>query len=373
MTSSWGSTKGWNAMLAPGQEATRVLGEVANRDLTARMRGEYQGRFNILKSALNQAAENLQGSLQKVTLASEQVGTAASEIAEASHSVAEGAAQQATALAETSSRIVELKTRTAANAASAVKATTLAGEARDACASGASSMEEMSSSMIRIGKSAEDMATIIGVINEIAFQTNLLALNAAVEAARAGEAGRGFAVVAEEVRNLALRSKQAAKQTEALIKESITLSQNGQDMCTMVSDNLKGIVSTVGTMTAVVNEIAVATDEQASGIRMVNESASWIESVMQTNAASAQQSVSAAEEMKRQARSLHELVEQFQLGAEDANAASQGSGRVGRRMGWESQGRNVGGERFGRGSKRSSDGSQGKDGLAARQHHHAAE
>jgi methyl-accepting chemotaxis protein len=302
-----------DAMLAPSNEATRVLGEIADRDLTARMRGDYQGEFIALKTALNRAVEHLQDSLVSVTFTAEQVETAAGQIADASHSVAEGAAHQASALAETSLQIEEMSTRTLANATHARRATDLASAARQACESGASSMDQMSTSMTKIGKAARDTAVIIGDINEIAFQTNLLALNAAVEAARAGESGRGFAVVAAEVRSLALRSKDAAKKTAALINESIGLAKSGQTVCGVVSTNLHEIVSAVATVTDVVHKIAIASDEQAAGIRQVNETTSRIEAVMQTNASSAEQSARSAEEMKRHAKDLRHLVRQFRL------------------------------------------------------------
>jgi len=172
---------------------------------------------------------------------------------------------------------------------------------------------QMVASMSEIEASSDKVARIIKVIDEIAFQTNILALNAAVEAARAGEAGRGFAVVAEEVRNLALRSKEAAKKTEVLIKGSVQLAQNGEGICRQVNANLDEIVASVGKVTTVVGEITKASDEQARGIAQVSQAVAEMDKVTQDNAASSEESASAAEELSGQAQDLGALVQQFRL------------------------------------------------------------
>jgi len=192
-------------------------------------------------------------------------------------------------------------------------ASSLAAGAREASEAGGSAVAEMSQAMNRIRSAAEGTAAIIRDINDIAFQTNLLALNAAVEAARAGEAGRGFAVVAEEVRNLALRCKDAAKKTESLIGESVDLSEQGEALSNRVSGKLGEIVGAVGKLSEIVSGIAQASQEQADGIEQSNKAMSQMDQVTQQAAANSEETSSAAEELAGQAQELAALVGRFQL------------------------------------------------------------
>jgi methyl-accepting chemotaxis protein len=180
-------------------------------------------------------------------------------------------------------------------------------------------MAQMVESMGKIRAAAEGTAEIIRDINEISFQTNLLALNAAVEAARAGDAGRGFAVVAEEVRNLALRSKDAAKKTEELIRQSVKLAEEGGTISHAVNGNLAGIVTSVGKVTDLVGEIAVASQEQARGVEQVNKAIAQMEQVVQQAAANSEETSSSAAELSSQAQDLAALVGSFQLGASNGD------------------------------------------------------
>jgi methyl-accepting chemotaxis protein len=175
-------------------------------------------------------------------------------------------------------------------------------------------MAQMTEAMNKIRTAAEGTAAIIRDINEIAFQTNLLALNAAVEAGRAGEAGRGFAVVAEEVRNLALRSKEAAKKTETLIGQSLDLTAQGEQISARVNSTLSQTVAAVGNVSEIVAEIARASQEQATGIEQSNRAVSQMDQVTQQAAANSEETSSAAEELAAQAQELASLVAQFQLG-----------------------------------------------------------
>jgi methyl-accepting chemotaxis protein len=229
-------------------------------------------------------------------------------VSSASQSLAEGATEQAAGLEETSSSLEEMSAMTKQNADNAQQANVLAAEAKKAANNGAEAMGRMSSAITSIQKSSDETAKIIKVIDEIAFQTNLLALNAAVEAARAGEAGKGFAVVAEEVRNLAMRSAEAAKNTSAMIEESVKNSKNGVDISVEVGKVLTDIVASIGKTTDLVAEIAAASQEQARGVDQVNTAVSQMDKVTQQNAANAEESASASEELSAQAASMKEIV-----------------------------------------------------------------
>jgi methyl-accepting chemotaxis protein len=246
--------------------------------------------------------------IEALTAGSEQVAAASSQVSAASQSLAEGATEQAAGLQETSSSLEEMASMTKQNADNAQQANTLASEARKAANTGTESMNRMNTAIQDIQKSSDETSKIIKVIDEIAFQTNLLALNAAVEAARAGEAGKGFAVVAEEVRNLAMRSAEAAKDTSNMIEESVKNSKNGVDIATEVSKVLSEIVQSVGKTTDLVSEIAAACQEQAQGIDQVNTAIAQMDKVTQQNAANAEESASASEELTAQAGSMNDIV-----------------------------------------------------------------
>ena len=305
----------------PLQETNRVLERLAASDLTARGSEDFQGEYRRMMSSLNKAAENLQTSLLQVATTSEQVSSASAEIAASSQSVAQGASEQASALEETSSALIEMSGATKRNAENAVQANTLAEGARHASTEGSSAMSQMTEAMSKIRVSAEGTAAIIRDINEIAFQTNLLALNAAVEAARAGEAGRGFAVVAEEVRNLAMRSKEAAKKTEQLIGESMTLTKQGEEISTRVNSTLGEIVGSVTKVSEIISHIARASQEQAQGIEQSQKAMSQMDQTTQQAAANSEETSSAAEELAAQSQELTNLVGKFELGASVRTAA----------------------------------------------------
>ena len=246
--------------------------------------------------------------IEGLTSGAEQVAAASGQVSAASQSLAEGATEQAAGLEETSSSLEEMSSMTKQNADNAQQANTLAAEARKAANTGAESMRRMNAAIQDIQKSSDETSKIIKVIDEIAFQTNLLALNAAVEAARAGEAGKGFAVVAEEVRNLAMRSAEAAKNTANMIEESVKNAGNGVEIAGEVGKVLDEIVQGVGKTTDLVSEIAAASQEQAQGIDQVNTAVAQMDKVTQQNAANAEESASASEELSSQAESMNDIV-----------------------------------------------------------------
>jgi len=243
----------------------------------------------------------------------EQVSSASQQIASSSQQVAQGASEQASSLEETSSSLEEMSGMTKQNADNTIQARTLAQSTKEAAEKGGLAMTRMIDAMEKIRAASEGTSQIIKDINEIAFQTNLLALNAAVEAARAGDAGRGFAVVAEEVRSLALRSKEAAKKTEDLIKMSVGHAENGRVISGEVAGSLTEIVSAAGKVNDIVSEIAVASQEQSRGIEQVNTAVGEMDKVVQVAAANAEESSSAAEELSSQSEELTGLVGRFQL------------------------------------------------------------
>jgi len=240
--------------------------------------------------------------------AATQVTAAAAQVSNASQSLAEGSSEQAASLEETSASLEEINSQTMRNTESADNARTLADDTRQATEQGTRQMGEMVAAMNDIKVSSDNIAKIIKTIDEIAFQTNILALNAAVEAARAGEAGAGFAVVAEEVRNLAQRAAQAARETAGKIDDSIQKSARGADLSTRVSDGLGQIAEKINRMNELVGEIATASKEQAQGVKQVGGAVSAMDKITQSNAGNAEETASAATELKSQATSMLENV-----------------------------------------------------------------
>ncbi len=270
---------------------------------------------------LNRIINSMSGGAEQVTAASGQVSSASQQLAQ-------GASEQASSLEESSSALEEMASMTRQNADNAGKADSMMDESKKVVGEGSRAVEQMASAIDQIKQSAGETAKIIKTIDEIAFQTNLLALNAAVEAARAGEAGKGFAVVAEEVRNLARRAAEAARNTSELIEGS----QKQADSSVTVADNLKktftGIEESSGKVATLVSEIAAASKEQAQGIDQVNTGVSEMDKVVQQNAANAEESASAAEELSSQAQELDAMVSELLGMVGGASTAQQvGPGR----------------------------------------------
>jgi methyl-accepting chemotaxis protein/methyl-accepting chemotaxis protein-1 (serine sensor receptor) len=249
------------------------------------------------------AAEMLEGSRQ--------VATAADQVASASQSLAQGTSEQAATLEETSSSATEITAITRKNAENTRSVNGLMTETGQLVGDANHNLDEMILSMKEINTSSEKISKIIRVIDEIAFQTNILALNAAVEAARAGEAGMGFAVVADEVRNLAHRSAQAAKDTAALIEESIGKSNEGSRKLDLVAKSIQQITGSSTQVKTLVDEVDVGSQEQSRGIEQISMAVGQMEKVTQRNAANAEESAAASEELASQARSLYETVERL--------------------------------------------------------------
>lgn len=308
---------GVNAMLdlnaAPANEAQRVLSQLAKRDLSARMQGDYRGDFAAIKTSMNSAVEQLEKAMQEVHVASEEVTSASTQVASSSQSMAEGATEQASSIEEITASLQELTSLSQHNHASAGTALSLVATARERAGLGTESMGQLSKAMEAIQRSANETAKIIRSIDEIAFQTNLLALNAAVEAARAGDAGRGFAVVAEEVRALALRSAEAARQSASVIDQSVADSLRGVALNKQTLTHFGEINEAVSRVSTVVSEIAAASRQQAEGVQQILAGTDQMGKVTQHQAANSEESAAAARELMAQAQGMYDMVGSFRF------------------------------------------------------------
>ncbi len=249
--------------------------------------------------------------IEGLTAGAGQTASAAGEVSSSSQSLAQGTSEQAAAIEETTSSIEEMSSMIKQNADNAQEARNLAAAARGSADTGGEAMGRMSSAIDDIKTSSDETAKIIKTIDEIAFQTNLLALNAAVEAARAGEAGKGFAVVAEEVRNLAQRSAEAAKNTAEMIDGATKNADNGVAISKEVAASLSEIAEGSRKVNDLVAEIAAASTEQSQGIDQINQAVSQMDQVTQSNAANAEESASASEELAAQAAGMQGMVDQL--------------------------------------------------------------
>jgi len=250
----------------------------------------------------------VQDAVMKLSAGSDQITSASGEVASASQSLAEGSSEQAAAIEETSSSLEEMSSMTKQSAGNAGQAKAYMTEAREIVTRVNRQMEDMAESIGEVTKSSEETGKIVKTIDEIAFQTNLLALNAAVEAARAGEAGAGFAVVADEVRNLAMRAAEAAKNTSSLIENTITVVRKSSELTEATRVGFKGTVEISMKVGSLIDEIAAATSEQAQGIDQISKAVNEMDKVVQRNAANAEESASASEELNAQALALKDVV-----------------------------------------------------------------
>ena len=253
----------------------------------------------------------LRQAIAELTSGAAQVAAAASQIASSSQTLAHGASEQAASLEETSASTQEINAMTRQNAEECQHAAELVGQSQVQFEHTNVALDAMVGAMNEITESSRKVSKIIKVIDEVAFQTNILALNAAVEAARAGEAGMGFAVVADEVRNLAQRCSQAAGDTSALIEESIAKSNDGKAKVDQVAEAIRGITADAGRIKTIVDGVSGASREQARGIEQIGSAVVSMEQVTQTNAASVEESASAAQELTAQAAAVRDIAQRL--------------------------------------------------------------
>jgi methyl-accepting chemotaxis protein len=249
----------------------------------------------------------------QLTQSAQGTASAAGQVSTAAQSLSQGATEQAASLEETSASMEEMASMTRQNAENSQSAATLMGEVDAKVQGSNAALGDMVASMASIQESSQQVAKIIKTIDEIAFQTNILALNAAVEAARAGEAGMGFAVVADEVRNLAQRSAQAARDTAALIEESIAKAQSGNTKVEQVATAIAGITESVTKVKGLVDEVSAASRQQSQGIDQVSQAIAQMEKVTQTTAATAEESAAASEELTAQAEGSMQAVGRLEV------------------------------------------------------------
>ncbi|MCB4457373.1 methyl-accepting chemotaxis protein [Leisingera sp. McT4-56] len=293
------------------QEIARGLEAMSQGDLAVRVKLSEQPDIAALGAAFNRSAEQLQTAIGAVTQVSGAVGRTADEISKAAGDLSQRTESQAATLEETAAAIEELTSTVHSAAEGAGKVEGIVSEAKTAAERSGRVVEDAVAAMSQIESSSEEIAKIIGMIDDIAFQTNLLALNAGVEAARAGDAGRGFAVVASEVRALAQRSAGAAGEIKQLISESKQQVASGVDLVGRTGEELKQIIESVGTISTHISGIATGAKEQATSLSEINQGVSQLDQVTQQNAAMVEETSAASQQLSSDAGQLTREVSKF--------------------------------------------------------------
>lgn len=294
-------------------EISNTLSSIAEGNINLEDIQIYEGNFEGISHSVNRILDALNTTLGEIRTAADQVSSGSSQVADGSQLLAQGATEQASSIEELTASVTEVAEQTRENAENANQANGLVLQMKNSAEQGNQHMKEMLDAMAAINEASSNISKVIKVIDDMAFQTNILALNAAVEAARAGQHGKGFAVVAEEVRNLAARSANAAKETTALIEGSIDKAQRGKEIANETAKALGQIVEGVSEAADIISGIAASSKEQASGIEQINVGITQVSEVVQTNSATSEESAAASEELSGQAELLKELVNQFEL------------------------------------------------------------
>ncbi len=304
------------SITGPLARFSEVLEAVAGGDLSVRSDIKNKDEIGEMGNTLNTTIAGLQEAMLQVQEAALAISTASGEISMGNTDLSRRTEEQAASLEETASSMEQITSNVNQTADNARSANTESAKARQVAQDGGAAVTQVIAAMEAINQSSAKINEIIGVVDEIAFQTNLLALNAAVEAARAGEQGRGFAVVAAEVRNLAKRSADAAKEIKGLIRESVAKSTDGNKVAAHAGETIQEVVTNVQRVTSLVGEIAGATQEQSTGLNEINKAVVQMDEVTQQNAALVEESAAAAESLDAQAHALTEIVAKFKTGVE---------------------------------------------------------
>lgn len=294
-------------------EISSVLGQIAEGNLKFELQYDYEGEFAKIKDALLYISTSLTETIGSIEGASVKVLNESEQVAHTGLSLSESSTEQASSVQQLAATVSEVSGQVKINADNARKASLESSNTSDEIAESNHKMQEMMSAIADISRKSEEIGKIIKTIEDIAFQTNILALNAAVEAARAGEAGKGFAVVADEVRNLASKSADAAKNTTVLIQETVSAVENGTEIANVAAEAMMKIVENSKKVTDIVNDIAKSSEEQSSSVEEIALGIDQMSRMIQMNAATAEESSAASDELSNQAKMLDSLVEKFRI------------------------------------------------------------
>jgi len=319
--------RSFSKMLESFKQQAYILARIAEGDYTSKV--NIRSEKDVINMSIELVLEETLNVLNQVATAGVQVADGSKQIADGAQMLAQGSTEQAAAVEQLSTSMTVIAQKTKDNANMADRAANLASAIMQNAEKGSKQMAEMMDAVKEINQAGQSISKVISVIDNIAFQTNILALNAAVEAARAGQHGKGFAVVAEEVRNLASKSAEAAKETGGLIQNSVEKAELGARIANETAASLEEIVSGINESTQIVNEIAVSSEEQYRGISEINRGVEQVALVVQQNSATAEESAAASEEMSSQSAVLEDLIMQFQLRDDMKNKTGALPGKAG--------------------------------------------
>ncbi len=293
------------------KDIDRITSEMAKGSFDVAVSQHYIGDYSTIESSLTDLSRKMSETLSGISVTADQVSNSSAQVSSGANALAHGATEQAASVSELSSSINKISARVKINAEKAAEAKNMADSAKSAINLGNEQMQRLVAVMNDIDAKSTEIKKIIKTIEDIAFQTNVLALNASVEAARAGAAGKGFAVVAGEVRNLAAKSSEAAKDTTNLIESSVILINQGVSRADITAKDLLGVVESVSATTDLISDISAASNEQAQAITQITTGLDSISAVVQTNSSTSEQSAAASEQLSSQASLLKSLISKF--------------------------------------------------------------